>query len=172
MLALVHLLLLCFSGGLVVKHLPTSARDAGDMGSVLGSRRSPGAGNSSPLQYSCLGNSMDRVAWRTTVHGIAKGYGSQISAAWRRKRQPTPVFMLGKSHGPRSCCRAPALGIEGFHSCSGTGAQLPHGMWDLPRPGIELVSLALQGRFLTTGPLEKPRSGFLILLVISAPSPS
>ena len=102
MLALVHLLLLCFSGGLVVKHLPTSARDAGDMGSVLGSRRSPGAGNSSPLQYSCLGNSMDRVAWRTTVHGIAKGYGSQISAAWRRKRQPTPVFMLGKSHGPRS----------------------------------------------------------------------
>ena len=109
MLALVHLLLLCFSGGLVVKHLPTSARDAGDMGSVLGSRRSPGAGNSSPLQYSCLGNSMDRVAWRTTVHGIAKGYGSQISAAWRRKRQPTPVFMLGKSHGPRS--------LVGYNPC-------------------------------------------------------
>ena len=102
MLALVHLLLLCFSGGLVVMHLPTSARDAGDMGSVLGSRRSPGAGNSSPLQYSCLGNSMDRVAWWTTVHGIAKGYGSQISTAWRRKWQPTPGFMPAKSHGLRS----------------------------------------------------------------------
>ena len=60
-----------------------------------------------------------------------------------------------------SCCRAPALGIEGFHSCSGTGAQLPHGMWDLPRPGIELVSLALQGRFLTTGPPGKPAWVFL-----------
>ena len=62
--------------------------------------------------------------------------------------------------------------FEDFHSCSGTGAHLPHSMWDLPRPGIELVSLALQGRFLPTGPPEKPRSGFLILLVISAPSPS
>ena len=83
MLALVCLLLLCFSGGLVVKHLPTNAGEARDMGSIPGSGRSPGAGNSNPLQYSCLGNSMDRGAWWTTVHDIAKGYGSQISAAWR-----------------------------------------------------------------------------------------
>ena len=42
------------------------------------------------------------------------------------------------------CCRARVPGIEGFHSRSGTGAQLPHGMWDLPRPGIKPVSLASQ----------------------------
>ena len=35
-------------------------------------RRSPGEGNGNPLQYSCLGNSMDRRAWRAIVHGIAK----------------------------------------------------------------------------------------------------
>ena len=40
-------------------------------------------------------------------------------------------------------------------SC-GTRAQLPRSMWDLLRPGIEPVSLALQGGFLTTGPLGNP----------------
>ena len=44
----------------------------GDPGSVPGSGRSPGSGNSYPLQYSCLENSMDRGAWQTTVHGVAK----------------------------------------------------------------------------------------------------
>ena len=44
----------------------------GDVGlsPVLG--RSPGEGNSNPLQYSCLGNPMDRGAWKVTVHGVAK----------------------------------------------------------------------------------------------------
>ena len=45
---------------------------AEDMGSVPGSGRSPGEGNGSPLQYSCLGNPMDRGAWQTTVHGVEK----------------------------------------------------------------------------------------------------
>ena len=44
----------------------------GDVGLIPGSRRSPGEGNGNPLQYSCLGNLMDRVAWRATVHGVAK----------------------------------------------------------------------------------------------------
>ena len=43
-----------------------------DMGSILGSERSPGKGNGCPLQYSCLENSMDRGAWQTTVHGVAE----------------------------------------------------------------------------------------------------
>ena len=38
----------------------------------LGRGRSPGEGNGNPLQYSCLGNSIDRGAWRATVHGVAK----------------------------------------------------------------------------------------------------
>ena len=45
-----------------------SACNAGDLGSIPGSRRSPGEGNGDPLQYSCLENSMDREAWWATVH--------------------------------------------------------------------------------------------------------
>ena len=49
-----------------------SACDAGDPGSIPGSERSSGEGNGSPLQYSCLENSMGREAWQAAVHGIAK----------------------------------------------------------------------------------------------------
>ena len=49
-----------------------SACNAGDPGWILGSGRSPGEGNSNPLQHSCLGNPMDRGAWRATVHGVTK----------------------------------------------------------------------------------------------------
>ena len=58
-----------FPGGSVVKNPPA---DAEDMDSILGSGRSPGEGDGSLLQYSCLGNPMDRGAWQTTVHGVAK----------------------------------------------------------------------------------------------------
>ena len=49
-----------------------SAHHAGDLGLIPGLGRSPGEANGNPLQYSCLGNPMDREAWRTTVQGIAK----------------------------------------------------------------------------------------------------
>ena len=49
-----------------------SAYSAGNEGSIPGWGRSPGNGNGSPLQYSFLGNPMDREAWRATVHGVAK----------------------------------------------------------------------------------------------------
>ena len=49
-----------------------SACSAGDQGSVPGLGRSPGEGNGNLLQYSCLEKSMDRGAWRTSVHGVAK----------------------------------------------------------------------------------------------------
>ena len=42
------------------------------MGSIPGPGRSPGVGNGTLLQYSCLGNPMDREAWWSTVHGVAK----------------------------------------------------------------------------------------------------
>ena len=44
----------------------------GNMSLILRLRRSPGEGNGYPLQYSCLGNPMDRGAWRATVHGATK----------------------------------------------------------------------------------------------------
>ena len=50
------------------------ACNAGDPGSVLGSGRSHGEGHGNLLQYSCLENSMNRGAWRATVHGVAKSW--------------------------------------------------------------------------------------------------
>ena len=52
-----------FPGGSVVKNLPANAGASGDVGSIPGSGRFPGGGNGNPLQYSCLGNLMDRGAW-------------------------------------------------------------------------------------------------------------
>ena len=60
----------------MVKNLPVSPGDVGDLGSIPGLGRSPGGGNGNPLQYSCLGNSMDRKAWRATavVHSVPKSW--------------------------------------------------------------------------------------------------
>ena len=62
--------MLGFPGGSVVNYPPANAGDMGDAGSIPGSGRSAGEGNGSPLQYSCLENSMDRGAWGATVHGV------------------------------------------------------------------------------------------------------
>ena len=61
-----------FPRGSVDKESACNAGDAGDVGSVPGSVRSPGGGNGNPLQYSCLGNPMDRGAWWATVHSVTK----------------------------------------------------------------------------------------------------
>ena len=60
------------AGGTVVKKPPANAGDAGDVGSIPGSGRSPGVGNGNLVWYSCLENSVDRGAWQATVHGVAK----------------------------------------------------------------------------------------------------
>jgi len=57
---------------LVVKNL--LAGDIREVGSVLGSGRSPREGHGNLLQYSCLENSMDRGAWWATVHRVAKNW--------------------------------------------------------------------------------------------------
>ena len=49
-----------------------STANARDTGSVTDSGRSLGEGDSNPLQHSCLGNPMDKEAWRTTVHVVTK----------------------------------------------------------------------------------------------------
>ena len=55
-----------FPSGSEVK---VSAYNVGDLGSIPGSRRSPGEGNGNPLQYSCLENPMGGEAWSATDHG-------------------------------------------------------------------------------------------------------
>ena len=57
---------------LVAYTVKASVCNAGDLGSISGSERSPGEGNGNPLQYSCLENSMDGGAWWATVLGVAK----------------------------------------------------------------------------------------------------
>ena len=64
-----------FPGALVVKNPPANA---GDMGLVPGLGGSPGGGNGNPLQYSCLGNLMDRGSWWAIVHGVQKSW-TQLS---------------------------------------------------------------------------------------------
>ena len=64
-----HIYIWGFPGGLVVKN---PFANAGDMGSIHGSEKSPGEENGKLLQYSCLGNPMDRGVWWATVHGVAK----------------------------------------------------------------------------------------------------
>ena len=60
------------SGGTVVKNSLASSGDAGVAASIPGSRRSLGGGNGYLLQYSWLGNPIDRGAWWAIVYGVAK----------------------------------------------------------------------------------------------------
>ena len=57
----------------MVKNPPANAEgDARDMDSIPGSGRSAAVEKGNPLQYSCLENSMDRGAWRATIHGVTE----------------------------------------------------------------------------------------------------
>ena len=58
-----------FPAGSVTKDLPANA---GDVGSIPESGKSPGEGNGNPLQYPCLESPTDRGAWWATVHGVTK----------------------------------------------------------------------------------------------------
>ena len=70
-----------------------STCNAGDVSSIPGSGRSPGRGNGKPLQYSCLGNPMDRGVWRTRVHGILKA-GPHLATKPPPKRIQNKVWSL------------------------------------------------------------------------------
>ena len=79
----------CFGGfpcGTVAKNLSAKA---GDAGSVPESGRSPGEGNGNPLQYSCLGNPMDRGAWWAIAREVAK--------SWTRLSTLAFMFFINKS---------------------------------------------------------------------------
>ena len=75
-------------GSTVIKNPPASAGDARDMGSIPGSERSPGEGEGSPRQYSCLENPMDR--------GALAGY-----SLWSRK-ESDPTEVTERQHNSRT----------------------------------------------------------------------
>ena len=106
----------------VVKNLPANARDTRDVGWIPGSGRSPGGGNSNPLQYSCLENPMDRGAW-------------WVSSAWGRKestqlstragtRGDTRRGDPGDAGASRGTAKMPAKQREAGR---GLARMLPHG---------------------------------------------
>ena len=70
---------------LVAQTVKASAYNAGDLGLIPGSGRSPGEGNGNPLQYSCLENPMDGGAWWAAVHGVTKSR-TQLSDLKKKKR--------------------------------------------------------------------------------------
>ena len=89
----------------VVKTLLADAGDVRDVGSIPGSGRSPGGGNSNSLQYSCLENPMDREALWAIVHGVAK---SQT----RLKRLSSSIYLFIGSHCLARGILVPQPGIE------------------------------------------------------------
>ena len=70
-----------------------SACNAGDPGSILGSRRSPGEGNDNPLQYSCLENPMDGGTWWATLHGVTKSQTRLRTELHLMKTVQLPFFI-------------------------------------------------------------------------------
>ena len=76
----------------MVKNPPVNA---GDMGLTPGLGRSPGVGNGNPLQFSCLGNSMDRGAWQATVHGAAKNQARLGSHRQTSEKQLAQTQVVG-----------------------------------------------------------------------------
>ena len=93
-----------------------SACNAGNLGLIPELGRSLGEGNSYPLQYFCLENPMNKGAWQTIVHGVAKSQ-TQLSeifswqAAFSFITSPTPTFCQTVSASPQ---RIP-FGLEGGH---------------------------------------------------------
>ena len=89
------------------------------MGLIPGLGRSPGGGSGNPLQHSCLENSMDREAWRATIHGVAE---SDTTEATKRARQ------LDKLKIPNT-----------YFINSKTGmASSPHSLTPLPPPPLNI----------------------------------
>ena len=84
-----------------------STHNSGDPGSTPGLGSSPEEGNGNPLQYSCLGNAMDRGTWWATIHGLTR-VGHNLGTK--------PVFLPEESHGQRSLecynpCRSKESGV-------------------------------------------------------------
>ena len=71
----------------MVKNPPANTGDARDKGSVPGWERPPGVGNGKLFQYPCLENSIDRGAWRATVHGIAESNMTEHTHAYSHRLQ-------------------------------------------------------------------------------------
>ena len=100
---------------LVVKNLPTNAGDVRDVGSVPGSGRFPWGGNDNPLQYSSLGNPVDRGAWQATVHRVAKSWTWLKWLSMHAKIKIRPKVLFESSH--ETNCEESASSLVKCRNC-------------------------------------------------------
>ena len=95
------------------------------MSLIPGLGRSPGGGNGNPLQYSCLENSVDRGAWRATVHGVSK---SQTRLSTSKGPPSIQGDLISKSTITRAKIVFPNkitfAGYGGYHFCIPLGTLL------------------------------------------------
>ena len=156
-----------------------SACNVGDLGLIPGSGRSPEEGNGSPLQYSCLGNTVNRGAWWATVHGVAKlriqlsdwnfhfhieHWEGQVSGFFFPRMWFQTIWYL-LAHHLHVCVFSCFSCVWLFVTPWTVALQAPLSMgfsrqayWsellcpppgDLPNPGIEPASPAVAGEFFT-----------------------
>ena len=92
----------CFPDGSAGKESACNAGDTGDTGLTPGLGRIAGGGNKNPLQYSCLGNPIDRGDWRATVHGVAESRAWLSTQAWHVACAPHLCFLTILDHLPLS----------------------------------------------------------------------
>ena len=118
-----------FPGGSVVKNPPANA---GDVGLISGSGRSPRVGNGYPLQYSCLGNSLDRGAWCVPAHGSQRVGQDQATNTEKEMATHSSVFAW----------RIPGAGEPGGLPSMGSH-RVGHDWNDLAAAGQLTLSLTL-----------------------------
>ena len=155
---------------LVVKNSPANAGDIRDAGSNPGSGRSPGGGHGNPLQYACLENPMDRGAWQTAVHRVAKSWTWMRQLSMHACSSSTGMApaqcMLETLPCADSCYSPPSLVYFGtpppIHVCfnsSHSGEQYWHGTLQepptlcslQPRPSCEDSPSMVQPRIFHAG---------------------
>ena len=142
-------------GGSLGKNLPVSAGDPWDVCSTPGLQRSSGGGNGKSLQYSSLGNSMDRGAWRATTYGIAKSQARLSTHTlpgtpehkWLQSLFPPSETQ--ESNIPRKLPARPRLGhaltvnlywkgVEVLNLVSETGISISHIQWEREWSAVEI----------------------------------
>ena len=98
-----------FPGGSVAKNLPTSAGDAGDLGSISGSGKCPGGRNGNPLQYSCLDNPMDYPTSRWVTKLLMTSWTPLLSSQIHENHEwekvlPMPFMVMAETSYQASQC--------------------------------------------------------------------
>ena len=121
------------------------ACDAGDLGSILESGRSPGEGNGNPLQYSCLENPMGRGAWWATVYRVAKSWTWLKWQHW----QLLNTFEKGGQVKKQSSTWTGPFSKTASLSQNENWEQFPDASTKSAAPALETLQLHLQSRKVT-----------------------